>query len=87
MFEGDGNSPAYSRAFLSEDVAAIDVGFSAAIKTLSALPDALTEALQDEKQYETLVILVGQISTLDDAIETGLKNTDLYLGFNSLDGD
>ncbi len=78
---------AYSPAFHGEDVEAINQGFSDLGVTLSALPDSLVTAIRDETLYFQLQALHAQVEALHEALETALKNTDLYLGFNSLDGD
>ena len=51
------------------------------------LPDSLSVALSNEMQYAQVQKLHADIEALHEALETALKNTDLYLGFNSLDGD
>lgn len=78
---------AYSPAFYEEDGAAIDAVFSDLATTLAVLPDSILEALGDERQYVQVKALYSEVEALHEALETALKNTDLYLGFNSLDGD
>lgn len=78
---------AYSPAFHEEDTEAINQGFADIAATLSSLPDSMVSALTNEMQYLQLQALHAQIDALHEALETALKNTDLYLGFNSLDGD
>ncbi len=78
---------AYVTAFHDEDVAAVLLAFNDLNVQLSSLPDALAIALSDEAQYEQILDLHTGVEALHEALETALKNTDLYLGFNSLDGD
>ncbi len=78
---------AYSPAFHAEDSAVINQGFADLNVTLDSLPDSLVSAIEDESQYVELKVLHSQVEALHEALETALKNTDLYLGFNSLDGD
>lgn len=78
---------AYTEAFYEEDVAAVNAVFADLTLSLAALSDSLTDALQDEAQYAQLQTLQTEVEALHEALETALKNTDLYLGFNSLDGD
>ena len=78
---------AYGPAFHEEDTAAINQGFADIMEALSGLPDSLEAALTNEMQYVQLQALHAQIDALHESLETALKNTDLYLGFNSLDGD
>jgi predicted lipoprotein len=78
---------AYSSAFYEEDITAIVNVFSDLAVTLAALPDSMVTALTNEMQYAQLQTLHAEVEALHEALETALKNTDLYLGFNSLDGD
>jgi predicted lipoprotein len=47
----------------------------------------MTALLQTEAGYTQLVSVRDQMNALFELLEASLKNTDLYLGFNSLDGD
>ncbi|MDT8398315.1 MAG: imelysin family protein [Pseudomonadales bacterium] len=88
FFSGpDSATIALSTVLHSEDVAPIEAGFATLMDTLDSLPDAMAVALASEEQYARLQSLASQLTELDDLLETALKNTDLYLGFNSLDGD
>lgn len=78
---------AYSAAFHDEDTAAILEVFTELAVTLAALPDSLATSLLNDVQYVQLQALHSEVEALHEALETALKNTDLYLGFNSLDGD
>lgn len=78
---------AYAAAFYEEDVSIVNNVFADLTLTLAALPDSLLALLLDEVQYTQVQSLHAEIEALHEALETALKNTDLYLGFNSLDGD
>jgi len=78
---------AYMAAFHEEDGAAVMSVFSELKQILNDLPDSLSAALESEQQYAQLQTLYAEVDALHEALETALKNTDLYLGFNSLDGD
>lgn len=78
---------AYSAAFHEADTAAVLAAFADLTTSLAAMPDSIASALADEGQYEQLQTVHAQVDALHEALEMALKNTDLYLGFNSLDGD
>lgn len=78
---------AYTAAFYEEDVSAVNNIFADLAVSLADLPDSLSAILLDEALYAQLQSLHAEIEELHEALETALKNTDLYLGFNSLDGD
>jgi predicted lipoprotein len=78
---------AYMEAFYTDDVEAIIIAFEALNTTLAEAPDNMTSAQGSEVNYERLQTVHAQIDTLHEAFENALKQTDLYLGFNSLDGD
>lgn len=80
-------TPALSSALAADDVVAIEAAFASLQQTLSALPDDLAPLLTDEAGYARLKTAAGQFDALYEALEAALKRTDLYLGFNSLDGD
>ncbi|MEX2366342.1 MAG: imelysin family protein, partial [Pseudohongiellaceae bacterium] len=82
-----GAQTALSDVFLPEDVAAVNAKFLELQPALGALPDSMVAALADEQGYDQLVAIQSQVDALYEALEAALKNTDLYLGFNSLDGD
>lgn len=67
--------------------AEIAAGFSALENRLAALPDALTPLLANAEGYAELQALQAEINALYETLEAAVKETDLYLGFNSLDGD
>lgn len=80
-------TPALSSALLADDVALINTAFAELQQSLVPLPDDLAPLLADERGYAQLTTLVAQLDALFEALEAALKRTDLYLGFNSLDGD
>jgi predicted lipoprotein len=78
---------AYMAAFHEEDNVAVTEKFTEITQILNSLPDSLSAALENEEQYNQVQSLYAGVDALHEALETALKNTDLYLGFNSLDGD
>jgi len=78
---------AYTVAFHEEDVTAVTEVFADLVMTLSTFPDSMSIVLTNEGQYNQVQALHSEVEALHEALETALKNTDLYLGFNSLDGD
>ena len=81
------SEPPLSSVLREEDVALIDAEFADLLAALDAQPEALGEALQDEAGHSALLQIAIQLDALYESMEAALKNTDLYLGFNSLDGD
>lgn len=80
-------TPALSSALQADDVLVIDAAFAALQQSLQPLPDDFAPLLADETGYAQLTLLVSELDALYEALEAALKRTDLYLGFNSLDGD
>ncbi len=78
---------AYNSAFHVEDAAKVTDIFVVLTMALAELPDSLTMTLLNETQYTQVQEVYAEVEALHEALETALKNTDLYLGFNSLDGD
>lgn len=78
---------ALSSVLHEADVDTINAAFAKVIASLDAQPDALAEALAAEGGHAALLQVSAELDALYEAMEAGLKNTDLYLGFNSLDGD
>ena len=76
-----------SNVLQSEDITLINDAFLELIESLELLPDSFDEALSGEQGHAQLLQISAQLDALFEAFEAGLKNTDLYLGFNSLDGD
>src|SRR5690606_16104746 len=79
--------PPLSSVLQPADVEIIDAAFATVLGSLDAQPDSLAAALQDEAGHAALLTVATQLDALFEALEGALKNTDLYLGFNSLDGD
>lgn len=80
-------SPALSAVLPPEDIDGINAGFAKVQATLAELPDSMAPALETESGYNTLRQAAADLSALFELLEASLKKTDLYLGFNSLDGD
>jgi len=78
---------AYSEAFYADDVEAVLAAFAALNTTLAQAPDNMLSAQDNQADYERLQVIHTQIDAVHEAFENALKATDLYLGFNSLDGD
>jgi len=87
LFNGSGDQLSLGTVLLDEDVDTINEKFATLNTMLAALPDSLEAALAQEEGYEQLVAVASGLDALFEALEAALKNTDLYLGFNSLDGD
>ena len=85
-FFNTGN-PALSAVLPPEDIEGITAGFAKVEATLAALPDSLAAALATDSGYATLKQAASDLGALFELFEASLKKTDLYLGFNSLDGD
>lgn len=82
-----GTEPPLSSVLQSADVELINAAFAELQGTLATQPDALSAALESEAGHAALLQVSQQFSNLYESMEAALKNTDLYLGFNSLDGD
>jgi predicted lipoprotein len=81
-------SPALSSVFLPDDLPAIDSAFATLQQDLAAAPDSMnTAALADDVGYAALQRVHADLDVLFELLEAAVKKTDLYLGFNSLDGD
>jgi hypothetical protein len=81
------SEPALSSVLQPADVELVDAAFAQVLATLEAQPDALGEALAGAQGHAALLQAARELDALFEALEAALKNTDLYLGFNSLDGD
>jgi len=81
------SDPALSSVLHEADVELIDAAFAKVLGSLDAQPDSLAAALQAEGGHAALLQIAAELDALYEAMEAALKNTDLYLGFNSLDGD
>lgn len=85
--EFSSSTPALSSVLQEADVELVDAAFAKLQDSLAAQPDSLAEALAAEDGHAQLLEVVANFDALFEALEASLKNTDLYLGFNSLDGD
>lgn len=81
------SDPALSSVLQDADVDMIEAAFAKVIASLDAQPDSLADALASEGGHAALKRISAELDALYEAMEAALKNTDLYLGFNSLDGD
>jgi predicted lipoprotein len=81
------SEPALSSVLNEADIELIDAAFAKVIGALDAQPDSLDAALAAEGGHAALLQVAQELDALYEAMEAALKNTDLYLGFNSLDGD
>jgi predicted lipoprotein len=81
------SEPALNAVFVPDDLPVMEAAFARLTTDLAALPDSMDEALQSDAGYAGLVAVRKDLDALFEALEASLKNTDLYLGFNSLDGD
>lgn len=79
--------PPLSSVLQTADVELIDAAFATVQGTLAAQPDSLNAALESAEGHAALLQVAQQLDALYESMEAALKNTDLYLGFNSLDGD
>jgi hypothetical protein len=82
-----GSEPALHTVLHAEDVVPIAEAFAKVQAPLAAQPDSLAAALATEGGHAALLRIAAELDALFEAMEAALKNTDLYLGFNSLDGD
>jgi len=88
QFNGSGEDPVLLNSVLQAgDIVTINGVFADLAASLDAVPDSLAEALETEAGYDRVKTVVTNLDRLFEALEAALKNTDLYLGFNSLDGD
>jgi predicted lipoprotein len=85
--EFSASTPALSSVLHEADVEIVAAAFAKLGASLAAQPDSLAEALAAEDGHAQLREVVANFDALFEALEGALKNTDLYLGFNSLDGD
>lgn len=81
------SEPALSSVLQDADIALVDAAFAQVTAALAAQPDSLDAALAAEGGHAALLQVTQNLDALFEALEAALKNTDLYLGFNSLDGD
>ncbi|MEY4640614.1 MAG: hypothetical protein RLZZ227_608 [Pseudomonadota bacterium] len=81
------SDPALSSVLQPADVELVDAAFAKVSAALAAQPDSLEAALAVDGGHAALLDIAVQLDALYEALEAALKNTDLYLGFNSLDGD
>ena len=85
--DSESQSIELSEVFQAEDITVINEAFAQLNSALTPLPDSFEAVLMEEQGHEKLLQIAAHLDALFEAFEAGLKNTDLYLGFNSLDGD
>ena len=85
--EAERQENALSTVLLEKDVTIINRLFSELEDKLAALPDDYASALAADEGHAEILKVAENLDALFEAMEAALKNTDLYLGFNSLDGD
>jgi predicted lipoprotein len=81
------SDPALSAVFVPEDVPVMEAAFAQLEADLALLPDSMNVALESDAGFAGLKAVRNDLGALFEALEASLKHTDLYLGFNSLDGD
>ncbi|HWK54081.1 MAG TPA: imelysin family protein [Hyphomicrobiales bacterium] len=79
--------PALRTVLPEADMPGIDAGFERLLTATAALPESMNAALADTEGYAALRETRDSLDALYELVEAALKETDLYLGFNSLDGD
>lgn len=82
-----GSEPALSLAMPQADRETIDAQFASLLEQTRALPDDFAGFADTPEGHGQLKAVSAAMDALYEALEAGLKNTELYLGFNSLDGD
>ena len=81
------STPALSSVLVPADLPAIEQAFDKLQQDLAAAPDSMNAALKTPEGYAALVLVRDDLDALFELLEGAVKKTDLYLGFNSLDGD
>lgn len=87
LYEGQADRKGLAAAFPEDHVATIDQHFDTVKGHISDLPDGFEAVLGSDNGYDRLTSLRQSLDALYEALEAAVKDTDLYLGFNSLDGD
>jgi len=88
LFNGSqGMSVQLGNVLYADDVETVNTAFADLNASLAPLPDSLEAALAEEGGHANMLAVASRLDALYEALEAALKNTDLYLGFNSLDGD
>jgi predicted lipoprotein len=85
--EFSASEPPLGSVLQDADIAVVDAAFAKLSASLEAQPDSLKDALAADGGHGKLLEVAANFDALYEALEAALKNTDLYLGFNSLDGD
>jgi thioredoxin-like negative regulator of GroEL len=69
------------------DLPDIQQAFAKLQQDLAATPDSMNTAVKSAEGYAALKQVDADLDALFELLEAAVKKTDLYLGFNSLDGD
>lgn len=86
-YHADGGELAIESIFQANDAAAVESVFEQVLALSAGISDDFITQAATEEGYARLQALNTSLESLYEALETAVKNTDLYLGFNSLDGD
>ena len=81
------SKPALNTMLVPADVPDIQKQLIKLQQDLAAVPDSMTAAIKTPEGYAALVLVRDDLNNLFELLEAAVKHTDLYLGFNSLDGD
>lgn len=81
------SKPALNTMLVPADLPDIQKQLTKLQQDLAAVPDSMTAAIKTPEGYAALVLVRDDLNNLFELLEAAVKHTDLYLGFNSLDGD
>lgn len=88
LYQGQGDWQGLTVIFPEAHSMMIDEHFATVNGLINELPASFETALDETEQgYARLVTVAGSLDALYQALEAGVKDTELFLGFNSLDGD
>ena len=88
LYQGQGDWQGLAVIFPEVHIMMIDEHFATVNGLISELPASFATALEETEQgYARLSTVAESLDALYQALEAGVKDTELYLGFNSLDGD
>lgn len=81
------STPALNTVLVPADLPDIQQAFAKLQQDLAATPDSMNTAVKSAEGYAALKQVDADLDALFELLEAAVKKTDLYLGFNSLDGD
>ncbi len=81
------SAPALSSVLQPADLPNIQQAFATLQQHLADAPDSMNTAITTAEGYAAFKQVDADLDALFELLEAGVKGTDLYLGFNSLDGD